>query len=555
MHAFPGLLDTFPDSGLADVLLRHLKNLAQIFVGKSIQLRLTQHAGGGNLSFVLQKNFLFLHQLLHLLDEVMLDLGQLIQFIHRSALSQSLVHDELSLAGGIHQQLQQLLLGHLVIIFRESQSVLADLQAADGFLESFLVGLSDAHHLAHGAHLGTQLILHAFELFKGPAGKFDYHIVAARHVFVQGSVFSAGNLVQGQAAGQHGGYQRDGESRGLAGQGGRTGRSGIDLDHHDSSGNGIVSELYVGTSDHLYLFHNLICLPLQLLLYLLGDGQHGSGAEGISRVHAQRVDILDEADGDHVVLGVPNHLQLQLFPAQDGLFHQHLAHHTGLQAPGAHRLQFFHIVYQTAAGAAHGVCRAQNHRIPQLVGDGQRLFHTVSHLAAGHLDAQTVHGFLKFNPILAALDGVHLHADHLHAVLVQDSLRRQLGAQVQSRLSAQIGQDGVRPLFGDNLLQPFHIQRFNIGDVRNSRIRHDGGRVGIHQHNLIPQLPQRLTCLGTGIVKLTGLADDDRAGTDDQYFMDIRSFAHKLPPFSVIFQFRPQYCPPELFSHILSYYT
>ena len=44
------------------------------------------------------------------------------------------------------------------------------------------------------------------------------------------------------------------------------------------------------------------------------------------------------------------------------------------------------------------------------------------------------------------------------------------------------------------------------------------------------QFPQGLAGLGTGIVKLAGLPDDNRAGTDNKYFMDILSFWHAQNP-------------------------
>jgi hypothetical protein len=53
----------------------------------------------------------------------------------------------------------------------------ADLQGADGLLEGLLVGLADAHHLSHRAHLGAQLVLSALELLKGPAGKLHHDVI------------------------------------------------------------------------------------------------------------------------------------------------------------------------------------------------------------------------------------------------------------------------------------------------------------------------------------------------------------------------------------------
>ena len=46
------------------------------------------------------------------------------------------------------------------------------------------------------------------------------------------------------------------------------------------------------------------------------------------------------------------------------------------------------------------------------------------------------------------------------------------------------------------------------------------------KHDLIAQLLQRLTRLCAGVVKLTGLTDDNRAGADDEHFVNVFSFLH-----------------------------
>ena len=133
-------------------------------------------------------------------------------------------------------------------------------------------------------------------------------------------------------------------------------------------------------------------------------------------MNPQRIYVFNEADGDNIVVRIPDHLKLQLFPAQNGLLHKHLPHKACLQSSGAHHLQLVLIVDKTAARAAHCVGRAQHHRIAQLFRDGKRLFHGVCHLAAGHLDAKRIHGLFKFNAVFAALYGIHLHADDLHVI-------------------------------------------------------------------------------------------------------------------------------------------
>ena len=454
----------------------------------------------------------------------------MIDLFDGSAFAQSLVHDKMPLAGGGDQHFQQLFFGFLVEVLGPAQAAPAGFQAADGFLEGFLVGLADAHDLAYGPHLCPQFVLHAFEFFKGPAGKLDYHIISVRNVFVQSAVFSAGDVLQSQAGGQHGGNQGDGEAGGFGSQGGRPGSPGIDLDDHDPVCCRVMGELHVSAADDLYGFHDPVGLLLQTLLAFLGNSQHGSGAEGISGMYAQGINVFDKADSDHIVVRVPDHFQLQLFPAQNGLFHQHLTHQAGLEASGADGLQLFPVVDQAAAGTAHGVGGTQHDRVAQLVSDGQSLLHAVGHLAAGHFNAQSVHGFFKLDAVLPALNGVHLHADDLHMVFIQDSLGGKLRAEIQPGLASQVGKQGVGPLLGDNLFQPLYVQRLNVSHIRGLRVGHNGGRVGIDQHDLVAQLLQGLAGLSAGIIKFTGLADDNGAGTDDKHFVNVCSLWHFDPP-------------------------
>ena len=69
-----------------------------------------------------------------------------------------------------------------------------------------------------------------------------------------------------------------------------------------------MSPLHVRSTDYLDCLYDLVGLLLKTLLNLLGDSQHRSGTEGVSCVNADWVDVLDEADSNHVVLRVTDNL-------------------------------------------------------------------------------------------------------------------------------------------------------------------------------------------------------------------------------------------------------
>ena len=193
-----------------------------------------------------------------------------------------------------------------------------------------------------------------------------------------------------------------------------------------------MSELHISSTDYLYFFYNLIRLTLQFFLNILRNSQHRRGTEGVTGVNAQRVNIFNEADGDHVVLGVTDNFQLQFFPSQNGFFYQNLSHQTGLQTSGTYGLQFFYIINQAAAGTAHGVSRTQNNRITQFVRNGKGFIHTVSHFTSCHLNTQTVHGVLKLNTVFATLNGIYLNTDYFYVIFIQNTFFCQLRTEIQS---------------------------------------------------------------------------------------------------------------------------
>ncbi len=72
------------------------------------------------------------------------------------------------------------------------------------------------------------------------------------------------------------------------------------------------------------------------------------------------------------------------------------------------------------------------------------------------------------------------------------------------------------------------MHRLDINRVRHFRIGHDGGRIRIDEDDANALILQRLASLGAGIIKLTGLADHDGAGTYDQDAINICTLGHAL---------------------------
>ncbi len=238
-----------------------------------------------------------------------------------------------------------------------------------------------------------------------------------------------------------------------------------------------MGELDVGAADHPDRLDNGMGLPLQLFLDGRFDGEHRCDAEGVAGMGPHGIDVLNETDGDYLVLGIADYFQLQFFPAQDRLFHQDLPDPAGGNPPAGNSPQFLGVIDEAAAGPAKGISGADYHRVAQFRGDFFRFFHAVGGFAPGGLDPEPVHGFLKSDPVFSPLDGIGLHTEDLHPVLGEDPRLVQIGAEIKGGLAAQIRQEGIRPFFFYDLRDGFYVQRFNIGDVGHFRVGHDGCRV------------------------------------------------------------------------------
>ena len=94
------------------------------------------------------------------------------------------------------------------------------------------------------------------------------------------------------------------------------------------------------------------CRAHALVFHVAERLSRGNG-DGIARVHAHGVQVLDGAD-DNAVAGLIAHdLHLVFFPAFDGFFNEHLAGRRQLKALRHDQAQLLLVVRDAAAGAAH----------------------------------------------------------------------------------------------------------------------------------------------------------------------------------------------------------
>ena len=412
------------------------------------------------------------------------------------------------------------------------ERVQLDLRAAHGLHDGHFKRRRDGHDLTGGLHLRAQFAAGADELVERPLGQLHHHIVQRR---LEAGAGLAGDLVfdliQRVAQRDLRGHLGDGIAGRLAGQRRGARYAGIDLDDGIFERIGIERELAVATAGDAQRRYDVERGRAQHLIFIGGQRQRRRDDDRIAGMHADRIEIFHAAHGDGVARAVAHDLELDFLPARDVLFNQHLRDGRHIKAGVGHLAQLRFRVGHAAARAAQRERRTHDDRIADLIGDGERRLHVVGDVRGNARLADGGHGLLKELAVLRLVDGLGVRADQPHAVALEKALLVQLHGQRKSRLSAQPRQHAVRLFLFDDALDRLDGQRFQIDFVGQRLVGHDGGGVGVDQHDVHARVLQHAAGLRAGVVELGGLADDNGAGTDHQNLLNVFIQRHiRFPP-------------------------
>ena len=404
----------------------------------------------------------------------------------------------------------------------------ADFKGAHTLLQGFLEGTADSHGFAHALHGGGELVLGTGELFEGEARDLDDHVVdgglEAGHR-VAGDV--VGDLVQRVADGELGAHLGDGEAGGLGGKGGGAGHAGVHFDDHELAVLRVQAELHVGAAVfHADLAHDGLGGLADHRGLFAGKGLHRGHGDGVAGMHAHRVEVFDGADDDAVVLLVAHHFDFDFLPAEHGLLNEHFAGHGSVEAGGTDLLEVFLVVGHAAAGTAKGEGGADDERESEFGGDAAHVVHAAGDLASGHGEADAFHGVAEQFAAFSLFDDFGIGADEFHAALFENAHLGEFKSGVEAGLAAESGQDGVGTLLAHDSGNGLGFDRFDIGPVGKTGVRHDGSRVGVDEDDFVAFLFKSFDGLSAGIVEFTGLADDDRAGAYDHDALKVCTLRH-----------------------------
>ena len=143
-------------------------------------------------------------------------------------------------------------------------------------------------------------------------------------------------------------------------------------------------------------------------------------------------------------------------------------------------------------------------------------------------EADLRHRGLELLAVLGLVDRFARGADQLDAVFLQHALTCQIQCAVE-RLAAHRRKQRIGALLLDDARHHLPLDRLDayvVSAISGSVMMVAGVRV--HQHHAVALGAQRLAGLHAGVIELARLADDDRAGADDEHAFGCRSPASSI---------------------------
>ena len=150
----------------------------------------------------------------------------------------------------------------------------------------------------------------------------------------------------------------------------------------------------------------------------------------------------------------------------------------------------------------------------------------MGNLGARGFQADFLHRDIELFAVFGFIDGLLCSTNHLDTVLGKYALGVEFQRAVQRCLTTHGREQGTRPLLLDNFGNGLPFHGLDVSRIGHSGVGHDGGGIRVHEDDSIAFLAKRLARLSTRVVKLTGLADNDRSSAEYQNALNVGSSWH-----------------------------
>ncbi len=185
-----------------------------------------------------------------------------------------------------------------------------------------------------------------------------------------------------------------------------------------------------------------------------------------------------------------------------------------------------------AARAAERKRGTDHDGVAERRGDGPGLVDRLRDPGEQDLDADSLHGLLEEESVLAEPHRVNGRAEGLDAVFLENAGLVEGHREVEGRLPADGRQERVRPLLRDDGGDRVAVERLDVRRVGELGVRHDRRGIRVHEDDAIALPAQRPAGLSPGVVELAGLADHDGPGPENEDGLDVGALRHRSREFT-----------------------
>ena len=440
---------------------------AQLFGGKHV-------IGGETGKTQLFDAFLGVDDACHTVQVPRINTGHIVDALNAPVSAQSLSNVENTLWCWLADELiKVLLVKGIVAVSAQTSAIL--LQGTKRLLQGFLKGSAHGHSLANRLHARGQNAAGALELDKGKARNLNYAVVDGRLKGGRSCLGDVvGNLVKRVANREQSSHLCNWETSCLGSQRRGAADTRVHLNDNDAAVSWVDRKLNVRTTaSNAYTLENSNGVVAEVLELFISERLSWSNGNGVSRVNTHWIEVLDGADNNTVTCGIAHDLHLNLFPAFNGLLYQHLVLWGKQEALFNNLYELFWGVSNAAARATKGEAWANDHRVSQVSNNTLGVFHGVSDVCAGNLQANVLDCLAEELSVLTGTDGLQVTANDLNVVLVKNARLAKADGAVQSSLSAHVRQKRVRTLALNDAGHRLNGDWLNVGSICSFWIGHD----------------------------------------------------------------------------------
>ena len=212
--------------------------------------------------------------------------------------------------------------------------------------------------------------------------------------------------------------------------------------------------------------HTLDSQLLQHLHLVVTQRAGRSNHDGLTRMNAQRIEVLHRGNREAVVVGIADNLELYLLPALQALLDQYLR--SKGECTLGNLLERLFVRTHARTQTAQCISTAYHNRVTYAASSGNGILHSLASLRNRNLQVHLLQLLDKQVAVLGVHDSLNARAKHLDPVFLQRTVQIQLRTAVQCRLTAECQQYAVRTFLLYNFCYKKGIDREEINLICNT---------------------------------------------------------------------------------------